>query len=368
MRTDDNPVRILQVTTFMSRGGLETMIMNYYRHMDRNRIQFDFLLHREEKTDYEDEILSMGGRIYRVPRISPRNFSEYTRAVDAFFADHSYPVVHSHLDAMSAPVLKAAKDHGVPVRIAHSHNTAFDRDLKYPMRLFAKRMIPRYATHLWGCSEDAIAFMFGRDSLKLPTTRVLPNAIDPSVFAFSQENRQRIRREFDIGDEYVVGNVSRFRPQKNHSFLLKAFHGLLTRVPDARLLLVGDGPDEEKIRSEAADLGDRVIFAGVRDDVPAVLSAMDVFCFPSLFEGFGIALLEAQANGLTCITAEEKIPDSVDMYGKLQRLSLDDPAVWGEALSHKPEHMTPPPHSLDSYDIRIQAPKLEQRYLELAGG
>lgn len=313
------PIRILHIVTYMGRGGLETMLMNYYRSIDRTKVQFDFLTHRDFEADYDAEILALGGRIYHLPPLNP--FSRgYLAALDRFFAEHpEYRIVHSHLDCMAGIPLKYAKKHGVPVRIAHAHSSNQAKDKKYLLKLLYKRMIPGTATNLFACSAEAGSWMFNRDDF-----HVLNNAIDTGQYAFDPEVRRAYRRELGICEgTLVVGHVGRFDPQKNHSFLLDVF----SKIPgEPLLLLVGDGPlrAEAEKHAQRLNIRDRVIFTGIRSDVHALLQAMDVFVFPSLCEGLGIVAVEAQASGLSCL-----ISDGVPMACKATDLIVQLPLSVG---------------------------------------
>lgn len=325
------PFRVLQVVTKMDRGGLETFVMNMYRNMDRSRVQFDFLCHREGHFSYDDEIKALGGRIYRVPRCNPFD-SRYLNEVDAFFAERPYRVVHSHIDCMSALPLAAARRHGAAVRIAHSHSSRQDRDIKYPLKLVCKRFIRREATDLFACGVEAGRWMFGTDDFT-----VVRNAINVDEYAFDEGRRERVRTVLDIAaSALVVGHVGRFAPVKNHAFILETFSELLKLRPDAVLLLAGDGellPDTERRASELG-ISDSVRFLGVRSDVPDLMQAMDVFVMPSLYEGLPLVLVEAQASGLPCVISDS-VPTDCDLEGSdISRLSLSVPATrWAEVLS-----------------------------------
>lgn len=355
------PIRILHIVTYMGRGGLETMLMNYYRAIDRNRIQFDFLTHRDFRADYDDEIEALGGRIYRLPNLNP--FSRgYLGALDRFFAEHpEYRIVHSHLDCMSAIPLKAAKKHGVPVRIAHAHSSRQDRDLKYPLKLLFKRGIARQATQLFACGREAGKWMFGTDDF-----HVLNNAIDAERYRFDPKVRQEVRSELGIpADALVAGHVGRFMAPKNHGFLLRIF----AELPDhARLLLVGDGElrAENEQLAEVLGIRDRVIFAGLRSDVDRMLQAMDVFVFPSLYEGLPLSIIEAQAAGLPCLISD-KVPIECKKTDLITQLPLDaSPAEWAEAVlaaAKQPRTDTLMQIREAGFDIRANAEWLQNYYL-----
>lgn len=357
---------MLQVVTNMDRGGLETMLMNYYRQMNRSRIQFDFLTHRAEKAAYDGEIEALGGRIYHLPRMIPWSLS-YRKALDDFFTRHpEYMLVHIHQDCLSAVILEAAKKHNVPIRIAHSHNASQEKNLKYPVKLLYKRRIPRYATQLMACSRKAGDWMFGGASYS-----VLPNAIDAAAYVFDPQKRRAVRDALKIQQgALVIGHVGRFVPQKNHLFLLDCFAEAARQRPEAVLLLVGDGSLREAVERRAAQLkiADRVIMTGVRADVSDLLQAMDVFVLPSRYEGLGIVAVEAQASGLPCVISD-KVPDEcVVTQGLVTQMHLTDtPAQWAEHILSRSSVVRTDRYEevrAAGYDIVDSAKRLEEFYLE----
>ncbi len=361
----DSPIRVLQVVTQMTRGGLETMLMNYYRHIDRTKVQFDFLEHRSYMADYDEEILTLGGRIHRLPRLNPLS-REYLTALDRFFADHpEYRIVHSHLDCMAGIPLKAAQKHGVPMRIAHAHSSSQNKNLKYPIKLICRQSIPRYATDLFACGQEAGRWMFrGHDFT------VLNNAIEAEKYVYDESIRAEVRQEFGIDPQVLVmGHVGRFSPEKNHKFLINVFYSLAQKHTDSRLLLVGSGPLETEIREQCNKLGieDRVIFAGIRSDVNRILQAMDVFVLPSLYEGLGIVAVEAQAAGLPCIASDRVPEECVRTNGLVHFLSLKEtPDRWAqEVLQQMLFKRTDRSSEIrrNEYDIRENAKWLQDFYL-----
>ena len=325
------PLRVLQILTNLDRGGMETMTMNFYRRIDRDLVQFDFLLHREKEGDYEAEALSLGARVYRVPRQNPLSLG-YWRALDTFFAKHPYRVVHAQLDCMSAEPLVAAARHGAVVRVAHSHNSRQDRDLKYPLKLICKRRIAREATDLFACGDEAGRWMFGGAPF-----RIVRNAVDVAAHAYNPARREAVRTELGIAPVApVVGHVGRFAPAKNHTFLLDAFAALLRQKPDAVLLLVGDGELRASAQARVAELGiaGSVRFLGLRSDVPDLMQAMDVFCMPSFYEGLPLVLVEAQSSGLPCLISDS-IPKDCDIVESfISRAALSDGgSAWASVLN-----------------------------------
>lgn len=360
----NKPIRILQVVTYMGRGGLETMLMNYYRHIDRNEVQFDFLVHRDFRAAYDDEIEALGGRIYHLPRLVPWSYT-YKKALDDFFKVHSeYRIVHVHQDCLSSVILKIATQNNIPVRIAHSHNSAQDKNIKYLIKLYYKKMIPQYATDLFACGDDAGKWMFEGKSFE-----VLNNAIHAVSYRYNGETASAMRRTLGIPqDAFVIGHVGRFSLQKNHEFLVRVFSSVYEKEKNAYLLLIGNGVLRPKIEEKVkiSGLENHVIFMGVRSDVPELLQAMDVFVFPSLYEGLGIAAIEAQAAGLPCVLSD-RVPLAACITGETQRISLNNsPSFWAERiLRQNRERMDTYQVIADAgFDIIENAKHLQNFYLE----
>ena len=362
------PIRILQVFTILNRGGSETMIMNYYRSIDRSKIQFDFLVHRQEKGEYDDEIENMGGKIYRMLPIRPGNFAEYKKRLDGFFQQHKeYKIVHAHLNALSTFVLYAAKKHGVLVRIAHSHTTHYNWNLKVLFRECSRMLLNQQCTHRCACSEKAGSWLFGKKYT--PEVIVLKNAIEAEAFRFKEESRRCVREILNLQDRYIIGHIGSFTKAKNHKFIIDIFYSIRKRVENAVLLLVGEGELKQEMIQKVETLGlkDSVMFLGYRGDVHEIMQAFDVFLFPSLFEGLPVAMIEAQAAGLPCvisdtIPAEVKITDLVEFNS----LSKSSP-YWAEQITkykngyHREDRSEEIVKS--GYDIKDNAKWLEGFYL-----
>ncbi len=321
-------IRVLHVITTTARGGLETVLMNYYRNIDRSKVQFDFLKHRSENEAFDDEIEKLGGKIFKLPYLNPFN-PNYLRSLNRFFAEHpEYKIVHVHQDCMSSVILKAAKNNGVPIRIAHSHSSSQDKNIKYPIKLFYRKQITKYATDLFACSNEAGKWMFRGAPFK-----VLNNVIDTRLYKYSKELSNITRNALNIPkDSFVVGHIGRFAPVKNHSFLIDVFYEIKKKHQNSVLLLVGEGKLQKDIKSkvESLRLSDSVIFNGISENVPKLLNAMDVFIMPSLYEGLPVSLLEAQANGLPCIICNH-FSQACNITENIYRLPLDNnPALWAE--------------------------------------
>lgn len=359
------PIRVLQVVTYMQRGGLETMLMNYYRNIDRSKVQFDFLVHRDFEADYDQEILELGGKIHRLPVLNPFG-PDYLKKLDQFYKEHpEYKIVHSHLDCLAGIPLKYAKKNGVPVRIAHAHNSNQTKNLKYPIKLFCRRNITKNANHLFACSEEAGKWMFQGASFE-----ILHNAIDAQQYIYNPLSRQKVRKEFGFGeDTLVIGHIGRFMPQKNHSFILDIFAEVLKYKSNSRLLLVGEGDLEQEIRKKAAvlNIDAKIIFTGLRSDVPDLLQAMDVFLLPSLYEGLPLVIIEAQAAGLPCLISDKVPIECEKTKGLIQPNSLNSSVeCWAKMvvnLTKDGRRNTFEEIKVAEFDIRENAKKLETFYL-----
>lgn len=354
------PKRILQVVTYMGRGGIETMLMNYYRHMDRTKVQFDFLVHRDFKADFDEEIEALGGRIYRIPPMNPLKPS-YWKALDDFLRAHPYEIVHCHLNYKSGVVLAAAKKAGVPVRIAHAHTAGMSAGFSKFARIVMKPLIPRTATHYFACGKAAGDAIFCGKPYDL-----IANALDASALRFNTHTREQMRRELELGDAFTVIHVGRFGDEKNHAFLLDAFAEVLKTEPSARLLLAGDGPLRTDMEQKAAALPEgSVRFLGVRNDIPDLLQAADIFAFPSIFEGLPVTMIEAQAAGLPCIKSTT-VTDECIVTDLVTSLPIDDSKSWADAILAKKDtpridRLADIQHS--GYDITAAADKLTRFYL-----
>lgn len=340
------------------------MIMNYYRNIDRTRIQFDFLTHRPDHSDYDDEIISLGGKIYHAPRLYPHHYPAYFRYMKDFFQEHpEYKILHSHIDSMSYLPLLTAKKAGVPVRIAHSHSTGIDRDLKYPLKQYFRHQLGRVTTHAFSCGKEAGEFLFrGKDFT------VVPNAVDPIEFHFSAEMRQKKREELGLSDKFIIGHVGRMCYPKNHEFLFSLLSELLNKRPEAVLLLVGTGEKEQELKEKADFLGlsSSVIFLGNRGDVNELYQAMDIFVLPSFFEGIPVVGIEAQFAGLPCLFSEG-VPEEVCFSKTCRFQSLDQPvSVWADdvfSLADSANRNEIPEYS--TYDVRAAAVNLQNYYENL---
>lgn len=367
---NSSPIRILQCVNVMDRAGLETMLMNYYRNIDKTKIQFDFLTHRDNDGSYDDEIKKMGGRVYHAPRLIPGNYIKYFRWMKKFFRDHpEYIIVHSHIDSMSYFPLLAAKKAGIKYRISHSHSSNLPVDFKYPIKIFAKMNLKKVSNIHFACGKEAGHFLFG-DS----TTSYINNAINLKSFSFNNDIRIDYRNKMNISlSTLVIGHVGRFLKVKNQLFLIDIFYELIKIRPDSVLILIGKGPDEFKIRKKIDDLGisSKVIILIDRQDVNKLYNVMDVFVMPSLYEGLPLVGIEAQSNGLPCLFSNTISKDVLLTNNSISFQLKRSPLEWAEEIlkqnicrNNKAEEEL----RLSGYDIREEVKILSDKYMGYVNG
>lgn len=328
-------IRILHVFHGMNCGGAETMVMNLYRHIDRSKIQFDFLVRVRTKCFYDDEIKELGGNIYYVPYYKIINGKEYKVALNQFFESHpEIKIVHGHLGSCAHIYLQIAKQHGC-FAIAHSHNTKPKGfSLKKLLYRFFTYKTRKVADYFFGCSIAAAEYRFGYKIAHSDKCDILKNAIDVGKFAYSDDYRKEIRDEFNLRNKFVIGHVGRFNTQKNHTFLIDIFKAVHDKKPDSILMLVGVGDLMPTIKQKVKSFGlnDSVIFVGLRSDVYKMMSAFDVFLFPSLYEGLPVTLVEAQTAGLH-VVCSDSITKEVCVTNLVELQSLNELAdAWANSV------------------------------------
>lgn len=298
-------IRVLYVNGgIMQRGGIESYMMNYYRHLDRNKIQIDFIVHGYGRGVYDDEIQSMGGKIYHVP-VKSKNLIGNIIGIYNICEKGNYQIIHSHMDAMSYLPLKIAKICGIPVRIAHSHNTDYltQNKVKRWLNNKARAKIPRVATDLFACSQKAGEWLYGEKKFE-----IVYNAIDIEKFQYNESIRQKIRNLLGLDEaDIVIGHIGRFEYQKNHEFLIDVFSAVHKENPRFKLIMVGDGSLKDEMKQKVRELevsADACFFIDSCNNANEYYNAFDLLCFPSHFEGLSVVLIEAQCNGLHCIVSD----------------------------------------------------------------
>ncbi len=363
-----DPIRVLQVSWGMERGGAETLIMNIYRHIDRTKVQFDFLLSSDYRTAYEDEIEALGGRIYHIKRFLGYNKLSYDRDLKAFLLSHpEHMIIHDHLMDSASETFRVARKLG-RICVAHSHIAETKKDASDLIRFFFRHNLWKRADYRFACSTAAGEWLYRGKA----DYTVLNNGIETEKFRFNEKIREDKREELNIAPTTtVIINIGRMVEQKNQTRVLDIFALFHAERQDSKLLIAGKGELEDKLKKKAESLKieDDVLFLGERDDIPALLSASDVFLFPSLFEGLGIVLVEAEANGLVSVFSSH-LPKEVNLEKDiLYRVDLtQSDNVWVEEIKEALKTKIKRDERYLSvkekgYDIEESAKKMENFYL-----
>lgn len=355
-------------------GGVESVIMNYYRNIDKRNIQFDFL-YNTKTIAYKEEIEKLGGKVFK---ITPRgkNIKKYKSDINDFFKNHAkeYSAIWVNLCILSnIDWLKYAKKYGIKVRIIHSHNSknmVSNSKLKYILHKINKLFIKKYATDFWACSNEAGKWFYNKKIMNSDKYKIINNAIDLKEYEFNNEIRNEYRKKLKLEGSLVIGHIGRMHFQKNQSFLIDIFNEINKINNNTHLLLIGSGEDEEKIKSKVKKLNleNKVTFLGLRKDVKNWMQAMDVFVFPSLFEGLGIVLVEAQANGMDIYASKEGVPPIAKMSENFEFISLNQSAKkWAETILAKNHVRRNNAESIrqNGYDILEESKKIEKEFMKL---
>lgn len=362
----NKPIRILQVCQRMEAAGVQAFLMNMYRNVDRTKVQFDFLVHYTENQFYDDEIESMGGHVYKMSVREDFNLIKYIHELDKFFSEHKeYKIIHGHMDTLGALYLGRAKKAGIPIRIAHAHNDSIQEGIKKRVRLFMISKYKKHANVLFACSKNAGNFMFNENEFT-----VINNAIDTGKFLYNSQIRADKRKELDLHDEIIIGNVGRFHVQKNQLFLLDVIYELRKICNNVKLLLIGSGELEKEIHDKINryKIKDSVILLSNRHDVNELYQIMDVFVLPSLYEGMPVVGIEAQASGLPCVFSDT-ITKHADVTGNVNYLPLNVGAKeWAQFIISKTNNFERKSEKNKivnaGYDAEIEAKKLQDMYIE----
>lgn len=365
-------IRILHVIGSLNSGGSQAFVMNIYRNIDRKKFQFDFVIDKENETFYMDEIKELGGKVYVLKNVKECNPIMFWKQWNEFFKKHSeYKIVHGHVRSVAAIYLKIAKRYGV-ITIAHSHSTASrGNKLEQYVKNIMQFPIRYIADYLFACSNEAGKWLFGKSALKKENYKIINNAIDVENYVFNECKRNEIRRRLSIEEKVVVGHVGSFTYPKNHKFLIEVFYEVQKVKEDSVLLLVGDGILRPQIKKQIKELGieDKVIFSGVVSNVNDFMQAMDVFVFPSIFEGLGMAVIEAQAVGLKCIVADT-IPREAYVTDAVESIPLNRSIEkWSNQILENMDNyirINKQDSIINSgYDIKNAAMRLQNYYLTM---
>ena len=351
-------VRVLQMVGSLDIGGSQIMVMNLYRAMDRERVQFDFIVDRPDKMFFAEEIKALGGKVYVMPQFKGTNISKIKKAWKKFFLEHpEYKVLHSHVRSYASIYLPIAKKCGVKT-IIHSHSTSEGKGLKNFVKRVLERPLRRQADYLMACSADAGVWLYGKRAVQKENYFFIPNAIDIEKYSYNESVRAQYRKDLGVEGKYVIGHVGRLHPSKNHLFLLDVFKEVKAKRQEAMLLIVGDGDLREKVEEKIEQLGlqESIIMAGARKDVAQLMQAMDTFVFPSVWEGLPVTVVEAQTSGLPCFISDT-ITEECIFSKRAKRLSISDKRAWVEAIADIKGEMNAPLENLagNTFDIRRSA-------------
>lgn len=359
-------IRVLHFIPNLDAGGTETFIMNMYKNLDRNKIQFDFLVHTNKKGYFDDEIKRLGGRIYHFPIRDDYNIFKYIRDLNKFFKEHQeYKIVHGAMPSIGFIYLFIAKRHHVKVRIAHSHSAFYTKNIKGYIKNFLSKFMKYQSTLNLSCSKKAGEYLFGKKQFE-----IIHNSIDIKKYFFNLDKRKEIRNKLNITrDKIVLGHVGRLSSEKNHKFMIQ----LMEKLDREKYIIVfiGGGPLENKLKElvNKKKLEDNIKFLGVCKNVDELIQAFDIFLLPSFFEGLPTVIIEAQAAGLPCIISSS-VTKEVVLSKNTQMLPLDK-NKWISKITKtniKVNRNNVSKKLLDLYDITKEANKLSEMYISLNKG
>lgn len=363
----NEPVRVLCVFGSLNRGGAETMCMNLYRHIDKSLIQFDFVTHSGPGGAYEEEIISLGGRVFYCPAYKVINDLSYRMWWYKHFCQHpEHKIIHGHYFSISAVYFSIAHRFGC-ITIGHSHCTSpnNERGIKAKLFQYYCDQVEHHSDYCLACSKDAGKWLFPSKSF-----RVLNNAIDVQKFRYEKTIAKEVRKELKLGDSFIIGTVGRFNLQKNPLGIVDIFYHIQLHRPDSRLIWVGDGPMRNETEEKAKSLGleKKVLYLGVRSDVPRLLQAMDAFILPSYYEGLPVSLIEAQAAGIQCFCSN-MITTEVAITNCCHFLSLDNKSEWAQRICNIKAFEEHPDMTVQiiqsGYEIKNTVQWLQDFYLSL---
>lgn len=362
-------IRILHVLGNTNLGGAESRTMDLYRHIDRRRVQFDFLVHTKQEGHFDKEIQELGGHIYRVPRFRIYNYFSYAKAMKDFFREHSdFRAVQGHMTSTASIYLPIAKKAGIPITISHARSAGVDKGIKGVATRMLRQKLPERTDYMFTCSRLAGISVFGFKAVEEGKTVFMPNAIDCKKFDYDSVMRSKIREELGISDHYVIGHVGRFHYAKNHEYLIRVFAELCKRGRrEYVLLLLGEGEKMEETRRLARELQveDKVHFAGNKSNVHDYYQAMDYFVYPSRYEGLPGTVLEAQTSGLRCLISDS-ICEEVVVTELVHTMGIErQPERWADYIE-KTQDYARTSHFKEvceaGFDVEAQAEKMMKFY------
>ena len=343
----NKPIIVLHVVGRLDIGGAESRIMDLYRNIDREKVQFHFVQHTKDRCAFEEEIECLGGKVYNIPRFNVKNYFAYKRAWKKLFQEHSeIKAVHGHMTSTAAIYLPIAKKAGISITIAHARSAGVDPGLKGKITRFLRKNLYQKCDYRFTCSKLAGEAVFGNQEDENKKARFIPNAIETDRFKFDKEIRDNIRKELKIEDKFVIGHVGRFAHMKNHKYMLQILEQCVRmetgkKLPETVIMFLGDGSLKEEIRQQAADMGmeSRVLFMGNKRDAYRYYQAMDYFLLPSLYEGLPGTAIEAQASGLPGMMSDTVTEEAIVTDLLKMRSIEEDPVLWAEEIMMKNQEL-----------------------------
>ena len=364
-------VKVLHVFHCMDRGGAETMIMNLYRNIDRNKLQFGFIVHQSREGEYDSKIRQLGGELYIVPEFRGYNITSYKKKFREIFENHpEYTIVHGHMQSKAAIYMHEANRMG-KITISHSHTISSGKGLKAIIKCMLQYPIRYEADYLFACSILAGKWLYGKTNVKKHKIDLIYNAVDIEQFRYHPQKRIAIRKRYGLEDHLVVGHVGRFIYEKNHELLIDIFHQFHKQHPDSILILLGNGEEEEKIKRKVREmkLNANVKFLGVQENVNEWMQAMDIFLLPSRCEGLPVVVVEAQVSGLPCVISEP-ITDEVMVHCVKKCPLKADMEQWVKVMENSLSEKSDREKAADimsqtGFNIKTAAMVLQKKYLEM---
>lgn len=365
-------IRILHVIGSLNNGGSQAMIMNLYRKIDKSEIQFDFVIHREDEIYLAEEIKSLGGKIFFIPKFDMKNIYGYIKAWNEFFKVHNeYKIIHGHVRSTAAIYLKVAKKYGL-ITISHSHSISSGKGILSLIKTIMQYPIRYISDYYFSCSMEAGQWLFGSKVCEGNNFFIIKNAIDAKQFIYNSTKSKEIKNKFNLGDKKVIGHVGRFDSVKNHDLLIDIMNNIVSNYDkEIVLILVGDGEGRKRIEDKVSklNLNNNVLFLGARSDINDILQAIDIFVFPSKYEGLGIAAIEAQASGITCILSD-CIPKEAHITNLVKVIGLnEDIEVWSDKILENIFNNNRRNMYFDikkaGYDINETVQWIQKKYIEM---
>lgn len=362
-------IRVLHVMGCSDAGGISSVVLNFYRFMDREKIHFDIALTIPTVGQNGKALQELGAGIHFLP-LKSEGLGRFREELEKLLVGGRYDAIHVHESETCYVALQVAKKLGIPCRVAHAHTTSPWEGVKGELRRLSGCMLNyHYASRVIGCGRLAGERIFGKNNMKRPRAMVLPNAVDAEKFAFDEELRRTVRKELGVEDQFVIGMVGRLADQKNYPFALEIMARLRHVMPDAILVAAGNGPDEMLIKEKIGQLGleDHVMMLGRRSDVNRLYQAFDLFLLPSLYEGFPVVGVEALASGLPVLLSDQ-ITGELGIFSAVEYISLKDADRWVAAIEkqRKPvDRMSRQREVVEhGFDLRDTVQLLEKVYLE----